>query len=131
MREGAGLLRGSVGVRAPHVRARGGRRRPRRPGLHPGFLPAGAEPLPRDHGDEAAARDPQEPQAAEVARALPRGAREALLQARHRAAGPALPARPGLIAVDVDSRVGDVFLTAEELQSRVRELGAEIARDYA
>jgi hypoxanthine phosphoribosyltransferase len=26
--------------------------------------------------------------------------------------------------------VGDVFLTAEELQSRVRELGAEIARDY-
>jgi hypoxanthine phosphoribosyltransferase len=27
--------------------------------------------------------------------------------------------------------VGDVFLTADELKSRVRELGAEIARDYA
>ncbi|HSC50758.1 MAG TPA: hypoxanthine phosphoribosyltransferase [Gaiellaceae bacterium] len=30
----------------------------------------------------------------------------------------------------LDNRVGDVFLTAEELQSRVRELGAEIAHDY-
>src|SRR5262249_21470947 len=34
------------------------------------------------------------------------------------------------LVTTTDSRVGDVFLTAEELGSRVRELGAEIARDY-
>jgi len=31
----------------------------------------------------------------------------------------------------VDPRIGDVYLSAEELATRVRELGAEIARDYA
>jgi len=30
-----------------------------------------------------------------------------------------------------DPRIGDVFLTADELQARVDELGAEIARNYA
>jgi hypoxanthine phosphoribosyltransferase len=34
-------------------------------------------------------------------------------------------------AVVADSRVGEVFLTAGELRARVRELGADIARDYA
>jgi hypoxanthine phosphoribosyltransferase len=34
-------------------------------------------------------------------------------------------------AVAADARVGEVFLTAEELRARVRELGAQIARDYA
>ena len=31
----------------------------------------------------------------------------------------------------MDPRVGDVYLSAEELAARVRELGAEISRDYA
>jgi hypoxanthine phosphoribosyltransferase len=30
----------------------------------------------------------------------------------------------------LDPRIGDVYLTAEELGTRVRELGTEIARDY-
>jgi hypoxanthine phosphoribosyltransferase len=34
-------------------------------------------------------------------------------------------------AVAADARVGEVFLTAEELRARVNELGAQIARDYA
>lgn len=31
----------------------------------------------------------------------------------------------------MDPRIGDVYLSREELAARVRELGAEIARDYA
>ncbi|HVH51245.1 MAG TPA: phosphoribosyltransferase family protein [Gaiellaceae bacterium] len=31
----------------------------------------------------------------------------------------------------MDPRIGDVYLSAEELAARVRELGLEIARDYA
>ena len=31
----------------------------------------------------------------------------------------------------MDTRIGDVYLSADELGTRVRELGAEIARDYA
>jgi hypoxanthine phosphoribosyltransferase len=31
----------------------------------------------------------------------------------------------------MDTRIGDVYLSADELSARVRELGAEIARDYA
>jgi hypoxanthine phosphoribosyltransferase len=31
----------------------------------------------------------------------------------------------------LDPRIGEVYLSAEELAARVRELGAEIARDYA
>jgi hypoxanthine phosphoribosyltransferase len=31
----------------------------------------------------------------------------------------------------LDERIGEVYLSAEELAARVRELGAEIARDYA
>src|SRR4029450_11824000 len=128
VREGARLLRRPLGVRAAHVRARGRRRRPRDRGLHARLLPPRAEPLPRDHGDEAAAGDAEEPQAAQAARPLSRGAREALLQARHRAAGPALP--PGPSVIGSAPRVGEVFLSAEELRSRVEELGREISRDY-
>ena len=32
---------------------------------------------------------------------------------------------------DVDGRIGDVYLTAREIGVRVRELGAELAQDYA
>jgi hypoxanthine phosphoribosyltransferase len=31
----------------------------------------------------------------------------------------------------MDPRIGEVYLSADELRTRVRELGAEIARDYA
>jgi hypoxanthine phosphoribosyltransferase len=36
-----------------------------------------------------------------------------------------------LEAPATDARIGDVYLSADELGARVRELGAEIARDYA
>ena len=51
---------------------------------------------------------------------------QALLQARPRTAGSALPSRSGVI----DPRIGEVYLSADELAARVGELGAEIARDY-
>jgi hypoxanthine phosphoribosyltransferase len=34
------------------------------------------------------------------------------------------------VTVLVDERIGEVYLTAAEIAARVRELGAEIARDY-
>ncbi len=47
----------------------------------------------------------------------------------------AKPARPevGIAsdALELDPRVGEVFLSAEEIRARVEELGAEIAADYA
>ena len=75
-----------VGLRADDVRARDGRRRTRHRGVQAGLLPARAGSLPRDHRHEADARDAQEPQAPEAARALSRGEREALLPPRRRAA---------------------------------------------
>ncbi|MBV8479194.1 MAG: hypoxanthine phosphoribosyltransferase [Actinobacteria bacterium] len=115
-----------MGVRAADLRPRGGRGRPRARGVHAGFLPARAGPLRRAHGDEAVARDAQEPQAAQAPRAVPRGEGEALLQAGPRTPGSALPPRSGVI----DARIGEIYLSAEELAARVRELGAEVARDY-
>src|SRR5207247_5966183 len=61
--------------------------------------------------------------------AVPRRPGQALLQARHRAAGSAIPTRPGVIEAR-DPRLGDVFLGAGELRERVSELGAQIAEDY-
>jgi hypoxanthine phosphoribosyltransferase len=49
---------------------------------------------------------------------------------------PATPARPAVgpsartTAEDVDPAIGDVLVSAEDLQRRVRELGEEISRDY-
>jgi hypoxanthine phosphoribosyltransferase len=117
-----------VAVRAADVRAGGGRRRPHGRGVHARLLPARAGPLRRDHDDEAVARDAEEPQAAEAARPLPGRQRQALLQARRRAAGRAIQA-PDRLIID-DRRIGEVYLAADEIRARVRELGAEIARDY-
>ncbi|MGZ4300876.1 MAG: hypoxanthine phosphoribosyltransferase [Gaiellaceae bacterium] len=39
-----------------------------------------------------------------------------------------MPARAGVVGSE--SRLGDVYLRREELHTRVRELGAEISRDY-
>src|SRR5207248_11251535 len=116
-------------VRAADVRAGGGRRGPHDRGLHARLLPARAGPLRRDHDDEAVARDPEEPQAAEAPRPLSGRQRQALLQARRGAPGRAIQAPDRLIEHE-DPRIGDVYLSAEELQARVAELGAEIARDY-
>ena len=44
---------------------------PRRRGVHARLLPPRAGPLHRDDGDEAVARDPQEPQAPQAARQYP------------------------------------------------------------
>src|SRR5204863_3553854 len=77
----------------------------------------------------ADARDEEEPQAAEASRALSRHPDQALLQARHRAPGGAIPTRTRLLTSD--SRVGEVYLSAEEIAVRVAQLGREIASDYA
>jgi hypoxanthine phosphoribosyltransferase len=37
----------------------------------------------------------------------------------------------GFVAAHLDERIGEVYLEAAEIAARVRELGAEIARDYA
>src|SRR4051794_12216351 len=124
VREGPGLLRSPVGVRAAHVRARGERGRPRARGIHARLLSSGTGPLPRGHGDEAVARHAEEPQAPEAPPAVPRGEREALLQAGPRAARRAPEPRPRPVTV------GEVYFTAAQLRRRVGELGAEIARDY-
>src|SRR5437763_11338857 len=128
MCQGAGLLRRSLGVRAAHVRAGGGRGRSRARGLLARLLPPRPGPLHRDHGHEAVTRDAQEPEAAQAPCALPGREDQALLQARHREAGTEISARPRLLNT---TRLGEVYLTAEEIAARVSELGAEIARDYA
>src|SRR5262249_34887691 len=99
VRQGARLLRRPVGVRAAHVRARGGRGGPRPRGVHAGLLPPRAGPVRRDHRHEAGAHDAEEPEAAKAPRAVPGRAHQALLQARHRAAGTAIPPRPRLLTV--------------------------------
>ena len=60
--------------------------------VHARLLPPRAGSLRRGDGDEAVARDTQEPEAARAARALPRRQGQALLPARHRAPGPAIRA---------------------------------------
>src|SRR5262249_27655103 len=116
-----------------------GRRRPRHRGVHPRLLPSRARPVPRGDGDEAVARDAQEPEAAQAPRAIPRRERQALLQARHRAPGPAIQTRPRLLATAAaavpppppDGKFGEVSLTADEIAARVAQLGTQIGEDYA
>src|SRR5919197_1390868 len=129
VREDPRLLPRALELRAADVRARAGRRGPHDRGIHARLLPPRAGSLPRDHRDEPAARHAQEPQAAEAPGALSRRPDQALLQARHRAARAAIPIRPSVIAED--SPVGEVFLGEAQLRARVRELGAQIAEDYA
>src|SRR5947199_5035465 len=128
MREGPGLLRCALGVRADDLRPRRGRGGTRRRGLQAGLLPPRAGSVRGGDGDEAVARHAEEPQTAKAARALPGGPRQAVLQARHRAPGGAIPARARVVAAR--PQLGDVYLTREELQTRVSELGRQIARDY-
>ena len=58
---------------------------------------------------------------------------QALLRARLRTARDPLRAAEGLLStlVELDERIGEVFLDADEIGARVRQLGAELARDYA
>ncbi|TMK58757.1 MAG: hypothetical protein E6G60_15380, partial [Actinobacteria bacterium] len=128
VREGARLLRRPLGVRAEDVRARAGRERTGRRGLQAGLLSAGAGPVRRGDRDEAVAGHAQEPQAAQASRAVSGREGQALLQARRRAPGRAIPPRARLL--DRRHEVGDVYLSREELQLRVRELGRELVRDY-
>ena len=134
VREDPRLPRRPLAVRAAHVRARAGRGRPRRRGVHARLLPPRAGSLPRGDGDEAVARHPQEPQAAQAAGALSRGARSssstsATSSGSRPATGCARRAeRAGCTAGDGSA---SVYLGAAEIAARVRELGAELARDYA
>ncbi len=61
----------------------------------------------------------------------PERQREALLSSRHRATGTAIPTGSGLLAPDLDARIGEVYLSAEDIRARVAELGTAIAADYA
>ena len=127
MREDPRLVRGSVGVRADHVRAPAGRRRPRHARVHARLLPPRRGPVHRGDGDEAVARHPQEPQAPGAEAAVPARQRQALLPARSRAPRPAISAETRLID---DHAIGEIYLSAAEIATRVAELGAEIAADY-
>src|SRR5581483_9622408 len=129
IRQDPRLLRRAVDVRAAHLRARAGRRRPGDRGIHARLLPPGAGPVPRGDGDEAVARDPQEPEAAEAAEALSGGEDQAVLRARLRADRGPLRAAQGELT-PFDDRIGDVYLDADELATRVQGLGAELAQDY-
>src|SRR5262249_14934546 len=94
-------------------------------------LPPRAGSVPRGHDDEAVARHAEEPQAAEAAPALSGRPGQGLLQARHRAAGRAIqPRRRVDRAAGDDDRVGDVYLSAVQIASRVAELGETLAGDY-
>src|SRR5262245_45081716 len=128
MRQDPRLSRGAVGLRAADVRARARRRGAGYRGLQPRLLSPRAGPLPRSHRDEAIARDAQEPQAAQAQAAVPGDQDQAVLQARRRATGSAIPPRARLL-VD-DPRVGDRYLSAEEIAERVVELADEIDDDY-
>ena len=70
---------------------------PRDRGDHARLLPARAGPLRRAHRHEAVARDPQEPEAPQAARALPGHQGQALLPARLRAPRPEIrPEAPSI-----------------------------------
>src|ERR671923_298857 len=129
VREGPRLLRRAVGLRAEDVRARARRGGAGRGGLHPRLPPPRAGSLPRDHDDEAVARDAEEPQAEEAPRAVSERPDQALLQARRRATGPAIPPRARVLTAP-DPPVGEVYLSAEDIAARVQELGVQIAADY-
>ena len=57
---------------------------------------------------------------------------QAVLRARLRAARRPVRPREGVLTVlpQNDDRIGEVFLDTDEIRARVRELGAELARDY-
>ena len=126
----------SLGVRAAHVRARDGRGRPRHRGLHARLLPARPGSLPRDHDDEAVARDAQEPEAPQAPRAVSRREREALLQAGHRATRPASTASTSSPSPPPPARARPAGrrrlpLRGGDRGPGRRARGAEIAADYA
>src|SRR5689334_802325 len=137
MREGPRFLRRAVDVRADHLRPRSGRGRSHPRGIRARLLPSRAGSVPGDHGDEAVARHPQEPQAAQAPRAVSGREHQALLQARHRAPGSAIRSEARLLTPrDPDTTVGDaavgeVYLSAAQIATRVAELGEEITGDYA
>jgi hypoxanthine phosphoribosyltransferase len=58
---------------------------------------------------------------------------QALLRAGLRTARGSLRAAESVLSAlaEVDERIGEVFLDRDELRGRVRELGAELARNYA
>src|SRR5262249_45153313 len=81
---------------------------------------------------------PQEPQGAQAQGAVPGRQHQALLQARHRAPGTAIRSEARLLTdlgptgpnIERDPRIGEVYLSAEQIAVRVAELGAEITADY-
>ena len=72
----------------------------------------------------------------ELRRLYPGGPGQTLLPTRHRAARPALSVAPRLLGVteataSEHGTIGAVYLTRDQIATRVSELGEEIARDYA
>src|SRR6478735_2316076 len=128
MRRDPRLVRDSVGIRAPLLRASTRRRGTRHERVHARLLPARPESLHRGHGDEAVARDPQEPQAARGPAAVSGRQGEALLPARHRASRAAVQAADRLVTQAERLRaeghpIGDIYLDRDEIARRVAELG--------
>src|SRR4029453_2783533 len=119
-----------LGVRTPLLRPRGGRARTRARGLHAGLLSPRAGHVSRGDGDEAVARHPQAPEEPQAPRAKPRHQDQALHQARLRAPLSQIQTEPRLIEPP-DPRIGEVYLSQREIRTRVGELGAQIAVDYA
>src|SRR5262245_35980911 len=130
VREDLRLLRRPVGVRAAQLPAPLGRRGARRGGVQARLLSPRAESLCRDHGDEAVARDAEEPQDPQGPGAVSGRQGQALLPARHRAPCPAIRPETRVVGSAEDAVVGDVYLAAGEIAARVAELGREIAADY-
>src|SRR4029078_12149849 len=90
-------------------------------------LPPRAGSLPRDHGDEAVTGHPEEPEAAQAARAVPRREDQALLQARHRAPGSEIRSEARVLDGSEGDQlgVGEIYLSAEQIATRAAELREE------
>src|SRR5690242_2682370 len=129
MRQDPRLVRSRLGLRADLVRARARRRRTHHAGIYARLLPPRRGSVHRGHGDEAVARDPQEPEAPRAQGAVPGHQRQALLPARSRAPRPAISTEARIVGTP--DTVGEVVISAAEIAARVSELGAAIAADYA
>src|SRR5919201_3950852 len=130
VRQDPRLLRPRVAVRAALVRARDRRRGPSDRGVHTGLLPPGARSLPRGDSDGAVPRHAQEPEDSEAPGEVSGHQDQALHPTRLRSPRPEIQTEPRLIE-PLDPRIGEIYLSREEIQGRVAELGGQIAADYA
>ena len=122
VREDPRLPRRPVAVRAADVRARGGRRRPRRRGVHARLLPPRAGLYVEVTVMKQSLVTRKNRKLRKLRERYPEIRDQALLQARPRAARAAVRPRRRFAAwpraLD-DARIGEVYLDAEEIAARV------------